>query len=166
MSWVSPTGYDDPDGKWSYETFAYDGKITTKASSVITAASWGSFLELTHPGLVAKRLRVYVSSLGGDVDEVHAEVNTESGWLEVYEGVFLPLMWEEIYFGVKSISGARLAFHNAHEVSPAFVHLHELEFYEVVGRGLEVLAERGVKPRFLPRLDAIWRRDLEPVSPW
>ena len=33
MAWISPTGHDDPDGKWDDESDAYDGDTGSKAGN-------------------------------------------------------------------------------------------------------------------------------------
>lgn len=63
MAWVSPTGHNDPDGKWSYESDAYDDDTGSSADN--TAASYDHYLELTIAEILCDRVRIYAEDTTG-----------------------------------------------------------------------------------------------------
>jgi len=56
LSWVSPTGFEDPVGKWSDEPNAYDEDTASKASNPFPFAGWDDELILTHAALQRRRM--------------------------------------------------------------------------------------------------------------
>jgi hypothetical protein len=131
MSWVSPTGYNDPNSKWSNEPDAYDGDIGTCALSS-SESNWGSFIELTHDAIDCDKVRHYSAYHATYRDQIDIDVYYEGAWHDVYEGNFPTQTWDEktIPGGTKSVTAARVRYHHQ---SPSWAAIYEFEFNEVAG---------------------------------
>lgn len=137
MGWVSPTGFVDPDNKWSDEGKAYDDNIGTYATHAdIGAYSWGSYLELTHAAIDCNKVQYRVDGTG--MTQVSVDVYYDGDWHNIYEGTFTYPAWEEksIPAGTKSVTAARLKIYNDTGVARVG-EIYEFDFWEVppaVGR--------------------------------
>lgn len=147
MKWVSPIAHNDPSEFWLGETEAYDGDITTYAFTSLASDSWGGWLELMRV-LYSNtlRIRVSLSPVGRNINTIQIEVDF-GGWIPVYTGVFPVDVWREFVFNQGIIKGARLRFYRGASVGLAYVRLHELEFNQVEGRGIDALVGESYKPR-------------------
>ena len=85
--WVSPTGFSDPDSKWSDEAKAYDDSTATFANHATNTGPgvWGSFIEFTHAELTASGVRVWVFTYGSTWS-IDVDIYYGGAWHHVYEG--------------------------------------------------------------------------------
>jgi len=116
MSWISPTGHNDPSSDWADEANAYDDDIETEAIS--TGSGWSGFLELEiSGGVLCNKVRFYaeVQYAPRDVD-IDAYYDDGSGWgadwHDVYQGSFTALAWVEKSFPLQTVTKARIRFNN------------------------------------------------------
>lgn len=132
MSWISPTGYNDPSSDWSNETNAYDDDTGTKATS--TGSGWSGFLEFEiSGGFLCNKVRFYaeVQYTPRDID-IDAYYDDGSGWgvdwHNVYQGSFTALAWVEKSFPLQTVTKARIRFNNT--ISGQRL-LYEFDFWKV-----------------------------------
>lgn len=132
MSWISPTGYNDPSSDWSNETNAYDDDTGTKATS--TGSGWSGFLEFEiSGGFLCNKVRFYaeVQYAPRDID-IDAYYDDGSGWgvdwHDVYQGSFTALAWVEKSFPLQTVTKARIRFNNT--ISGQRL-LYEFDFWKV-----------------------------------
>jgi len=130
-TWTSPTGYNDPGDEWTGEPNAYDDDTGTRASRLyLPPLTWSDFLELTHDGFVADKVRHY-SILSAAASLIDIDVYYDDSWHDVYQGGFPNLSWDEkdIPGGAQYITKARVRFYNGHTTSTLSHHLYEFDFY-------------------------------------
>lgn len=128
-SWVSPTGFEDPDSEWTDETKAYDEDTVTYAYDSVPAKSWGSFLVLTHSAITSYKIRFY-ASLDCVMPQIDIDVYKDDSWVHVYEGLFAGLTWLEKTFTEGSVTQARVRLYNNNEFIPLDGCLYEFDFWE------------------------------------
>ena len=136
MGWVSPTGHNDPDGKWSNETLAYDDdEVTSADSDSVPPQTWSSFLELTHAAIACNKIRFmgWMSGkpAGCDID---LDVYYEADWHHVYQGAFTHLTWleKDIPAGTKTVTKMRARQYNASAYIDHTFWFHEFDFWEAI----------------------------------
>jgi len=130
--WVSPTGYNDPNGGWHDETKAYDDSTSTYAYSSTPGDSWGVFLELTHSAIVCNKVRFYAHYYESYVIEIDLDVYYGGSWHHVYEGSYSDKAWEEKSLGGSfSVTTARVRFYNTYS-TPIEAWLYEFDFGQVI----------------------------------
>lgn len=134
MAWISPTGYADPDSKWSNEVWAYDNNLGQAAYSTfpfISGQSWGTFIELTHSAMLCSKVRFYASQFSGiatliDIDAYYG------GWNHLYQGSFNHLTWvEKTLSSAQTITKFRIRFYN-NNITATAAALAEVDFYGVM----------------------------------
>lgn len=132
MAWQSPTGYNDPDSKWSDETDAYDELTYTGADCQAPAYNWTAFLELTHAALLSNKLQIYARCdtycTQWDID-VYDSVAEE--WVDVYEGAINHYAWTEKTFATRTITKVRCKFYADYSAGNFSQVLREFDFWEV-----------------------------------
>lgn len=131
IQWVSPTGFNDPEGKWSNELYAYDGNRDTRTKSLVLGGGWSSYLELTHAAINCNKVRFFVGKSFNDF--ISIDVYYENAWHNIYEGSFDYSTWEEkaIPEGIKSVTKARVRFYEDQSVTRFPAYLAEFEFWDV-----------------------------------
>jgi len=131
IQWVSPTGFNDPEGKWSNERYAYDGRRTSRTASLVLGGGWSSYLELTHAAINCNKIQFFVGK--SFIDLISVEVYYESAWHNIYEGSFDYSIWEEkaIPEGIKSVTKARVRFYRDQSVTRYPAYLAEFQFWDV-----------------------------------
>jgi hypothetical protein len=151
LSWVSPTGHNDPDNEWTNEPNIYDEDEASYATDTIPSGAWGSFVELTHVALTSNKVRYKAGGVfPGRIDQVDLDVYKDGAWVNVYEGTDLDINnFIEKTFTEGSVTKARLRFHNAWGIAYN-VQFREFDFWEVsaptgVGRRLLVGVGRLMK---------------------
>ena len=106
--WVSPTGHNDPIGRWSYEIYAYDDSLFNQAQCYGGGYPlyWQSFLELNiDPSITGNKLRYYIG--GGTssmLDKIDVDVYKDGSWVDVYQGSFTKNAWIEKSFAEGSVT--------------------------------------------------------------
>jgi hypothetical protein len=125
MSWVSPTGHNDPDSKWYGETNAYDDDIETYASTLFD----DYYLELTLGSAIScNKVRVYWEVSSGDAD-VDIDVYYSSAWHNIHSGLINQLQWVEVPIGsTQTVEKARVKS-NIQKTNK----LYEFDFNELAG---------------------------------
>lgn len=129
MSWISPTGYNDPSSKWSDETNAYDQNLNTTAYCVKTEY----YLELTHNVLNCDKVRIYCYDWkSGMYDpDIDIDVYYSGAWHNIWSGVVNAIAWVEKQIGsTQAVTAARVKI-NSLGGGHAF-HICEFEFNEVI----------------------------------
>jgi len=133
--WVSPTGYNDPNGSWSDESNAYDGSTLTVALSVVPARNWSNYIELTINSIFCSKIRFYAKYDGTDgINSIDLDVFKNGSWHDVYQGSFLNRVWVEKTneLDPSYVTKMRIRFYN-NRSEGAWAALHEVQFYQVVG---------------------------------
>lgn len=135
MGWVSPTGFVDPDSKWSDEALAYDDDTGTNALNA--KINWNSYLELTHAALNCDKVRIYARDwdAGAYDPDLDIDVYYDGGWNNIFSGLITKDTWVEktIPAGEKSVTAARIKSNT----SGRGLLLYEFDFREVVAAGIE-----------------------------
>lgn len=135
MGWVSPTGNNDPSGKWSSETLAYDENEATYAyvTNYLTAYSWSGFIELTHASMFCSKVRFKSDWILYGNHKIDVDVYYGDAWHHVYEGYYTFGGWtEKLLSSVQTITKFRFRYWNNcpytyEEDTPI---LYEVDFFE------------------------------------
>ncbi len=127
MSWVSPTGFEDPDGVWDFEPNAYD-EDTTTLTGTFDGLGWTSFIVLTHAAIQCNKIRYYmVTNLGQD--KIDIDVLKDGVWTHVYDGAPVFGAWVEKAFLQGAVTKTRV---RVRLVFGAIIGtLNEFDFWEV-----------------------------------
>ncbi len=129
-SWVSPTGFSDPDDVWSDAENAFDDEDASYARSYhnIYANNWGSYLYLTHSALNSDWIR-FKARQAGSIDAAEVSVLSGATWTVVYQGSFTDAEWMEVNFPQVQVSQARIRFHVANSNEGLYWQLYEFDFH-------------------------------------
>ena len=105
MAWVSPTGHNDPDSKWTTEANAYDEDTDTHAWTFQD----GYYLELTLESAIScDKVRSWWSTSTGDAD-VDVDVYYSGAWHNIHSGVVGKGDWVESSLGsTQTVEKARV----------------------------------------------------------
>jgi len=128
--WISPTGYEDPQGAWQYETNSYDDNTNTYASIAVPANSWSGYIELTHSAINCDNIRYWVYRQDYYVDMLEVDIY-DGAWVNVYSGSGTWQQWANVSFSETSVTGMRFRFHNNHSWQSRSVRLYEADFLQV-----------------------------------
>jgi len=129
MGWVSPTGHNDPNSKWSWEENAYDDNTSSLAGSTTSGYTWTAYLELTIEAINCSKIRYYANqypTYGWDID---VDVYKDDEWVDVYQGSCAVGQWVEKSFNEGSVTKARVRFYNTYN-QQASAHLYEFDFWK------------------------------------
>lgn len=130
--WVLPTGYNDPNGSWTYESSAYDGSVEPPVASARTHPDgWTHYLELTINTIYCSKVKFYATYHGTrGISKIDLDVYYGGVWNDVFEGSFLNHVWmEKSLGGIYYVTKMRMRFYSsASKSTPA--HLAEAMFYE------------------------------------
>ena len=128
--WISPTGFNDPDNKWTDEEKAYDEDTATFAQVDRVSDAWSAFVELTHPGIIGTKLRFFAYHHATASSEIDVDVYYDGGWHDVYSGSFTSEVWVEkdILGGAQAVTKARVRFYCV-GAGTANHFLYEFDFY-------------------------------------
>ncbi|GAI94100.1 unnamed protein product, partial [marine sediment metagenome] len=137
MSWVSPTGYNDPNNKWTSESKAYDEDLDPAAAAecLIRAGEWGGFLELTHTAIVSNKVRFYAYYSLMGISKIDLDVYKDGVWVHVYEGSYLHRAWVEKTFPQGNVTKARVRFYNS-AATTRTAGVYEFDFWQVIAIGV------------------------------
>jgi len=128
-AWESPTGFNDPDSKWSDETLAYDRNVGTHATNPIPTNSWGSYIELTHSALSCSKVRFWAIYNESTISQISLDVYYLSAWHNIYEGAFAHYEWVEKAIGsTQTVTAMRIKFYNNYS-STYNAQLKEANFF-------------------------------------
>ena len=126
--WVSPTGYNDPDNKWSWEPWAYDQDLTTYAYN--DSVAYGHYIELgiSEP-LICSKVRIYAADRSYDWynPDLAIILYYDGGWHTIFSGRITKKVWVEksIPAGAKVVYKARIKSNTPDED----LYLYEFQFW-------------------------------------
>ena len=125
MGWVSPTGHNDPDSKWTAEANAYDDDTDSHAWTF----NDGYYLELTLGSAIScDKVRSWWATSTGDAD-VDIDVYYSGAWHNIHSGVISKGDWVESSLGsTQTVEKARIKL-NAFRTH----YLKEFDSNEVAG---------------------------------
>ncbi|GAG84298.1 unnamed protein product [marine sediment metagenome] len=110
MAWVSPTGFNDPSSKYSFEDKAYDDNINTYCRSGYNPGA--AYLELTHPAIQCDKVRINVAKRkpSGEADpDILLDVYYGGAWHNIFSGKVAMKVWVEKEIGsTESVTAMRL----------------------------------------------------------
>lgn len=139
MTWIQPTGFNDPDNKWTGtvdESSAYDGNEITYAynSPVVASHNWTSFIEFTHSAFLCNKIKVLVGFYYESNDGELIDVDYYDGeWHEGYQGNLELLSgynWKECSFASShEITKVRVRFYNGYS-SGDRIYFVEIYLYD------------------------------------
>lgn len=154
--WVSPTGFEDPDSKWTNEGNAYDDETSTYAEhDQLGLGAWGSYLILTHDAVVSDKVRFMAYYSGVDISTIDLDVFKDDVWVDVYEGTYGNAVWVEKTFDEGSVTKMRMRFKNK-DIQYGIPKVYECDFWVIsqtpvvavgLGGGLGVLVTGKDKGR-------------------
>lgn len=128
MSWVSPTGFNDPDGVWTDEPKAYDEDTGTFAFCNAPPNDWCKFLELTIAEITSDKLRIYAGDPFGLFDN-DIDVFKDGAWVHVFLGRLSPLTWHTKTFAEGQVT--KMRFRRMGGFMGGVVQLYEADFWEI-----------------------------------
>lgn len=130
MAWVSPTGFNDPDGNWGNEIYAYDEDIGTSAG--LYGAS-SHYLELTHSAILCNQVRIhtYWEFEGQHYDpDIDIDVFYGDAWHNIFSGYVTCDTWVTKAIGsTQTVTKARIK----HNAWVDFFYVNEFDFWEIPG---------------------------------
>lgn len=100
MAWISPTGHNDPDGKWGSESNAYDDDTGSSANN--SEASYDHYLELTIAEILCDRVRIYAEDTTGIPSyspDLDIDVYYGGEWHNIWSGSIEKNKWIEKAIG-------------------------------------------------------------------
>lgn len=149
-SWVSPTGHNDPDNDWRFESRAHDNNVYTWAASKARYGStteWTGFLELTISSIKCDAIKFnafynskYVNKIDIDVycvgysasHDLYESGSKSSGWHHLYEGSYSDHTWITKYLGgTYVVTKARVRFYLKGCLTGTTAQLYEFAFRKV-----------------------------------
>lgn len=130
MAWVSPTGHNDPDGKWSNEEDAYDGDT---GSYAYEESINDPYLELLHAAISCDKVRFMPLF----TRIVVVDVYYGEDWHNIFEGEATAGVWKECPIGsTETVDKARFRGTQG----GTYLGLKEFEFNEVEGGEVKLLS--------------------------
>ena len=146
-AWVYPTGYDDPDDKWTAETHAYDGNTATGAFVDFVKDTWTSFIYFTHDSIKSNMVKIYVSvpeqQLAYDIIDI--DVLKDGVWTHVYEGQATG-WWYQYSFGEGNVTQVRIRYKPSVDWQGSDF-LREIQLWQVPSTGGELIVKQLEKDR-------------------
>ena len=144
--WVSPTGFDDPDSKWTNEYYSFDDELESYTRSVhdISAPVWSSYLYLTHKEISSDKIRFNARG-GSQVDAVNIELYKDGSWQTVYNGSFNDGQWVQVTITSGKVTQARIQFHATLSNEGFYWQLYDFDFWKLSEKPLvETQAASGI----------------------
>ena len=130
MAWISPTGHNDPDGRWTSDEEAYDDDTGSYAYN--SDANYDHYLELTIAELLCDKVQIYardtigVPSYNPDLD---IDVYYSSAWHNIWSGVITKNTWVEKAIGSSQlVTKARIKSNTSDKA----LRLFEFDFGEAL----------------------------------
>jgi hypothetical protein len=138
-SWVSPTGYDDPDSGWSDETYAYDDDENSYSDSLgVAKNTWTSFLYLTHAAITSNKLQFKIDAREGRYNPVDIDVYKDGVWVHVYHGSVEDYVMTEKTFSQGEVTQMRIRGYQT--TSEQYkMRVYEVDFWQVPTTGGELI---------------------------
>ncbi len=162
MAWISPTGYKDPDSKWTDEIKAYDSNIGTFAYQAFAVPLLTpKYLELTLTSVVlCDRVRIYVAYKDNLFPanfynpDILIDLFYDGAWRNVKNGIVTKQSWVTVaLFGTFRVSKARIKLNGLGTDAWWFL-VYEFDFGEKIWRtatmGFEGLAQWRKSMREMP----------------
>ena len=127
-TWISPTGYTDPDSAWTDEAKAYDGNTATYAyDATIANNTYTSFLQLSLATGVRSRVRFWADFVGGGTQTAYIDVYDGTTWTHIFEGTYTAGAWVEKTFSAQTVTQARIKLKSTSSGGNN-AHLYEFAF--------------------------------------
>lgn len=143
MGWVSPTGHNDPNSKYTDETKAYDNNTATRS---ITLEN-GYYLELLHASILCDKIRIYASVFYSTSSPPYAFwVNPDvtiwiyygGGWTSIFSGLITTRTWIQKSIGSdENVTKMRVKFNNigtGHIIDMG--EIYEIKFNDITPAGI------------------------------
>ena len=132
--WVSPTGFNDPEGAWTDEANAYDENTGTFTYTYTATESWSSYLWLTINAISCSKVRFWALVSEGYIETISLDVFYSSGWHTIYEGNYANQEWVEKEIGsTQQVTAMRVKFYNSSTAGNAV--LYEVDFFDTTLAG-------------------------------
>ena len=133
--WISPTSHIDVGTNWSLPTRAYDGLVTTYATSSIPQGSWSGYLQLLLPQqCTCSKVRIFTNvGTGVAVNMLQVYVYYSGIYTMIFNGPPTKGVWIEhvIPAGNKMVTKAQFRYYNGSGVVPQNAHVSEFEFWQI-----------------------------------
>jgi hypothetical protein len=128
LVWVFPIGHSDPDSGWTSETNAYDGNVTTYASTYVGGGEYSPYLYLSVGSTIqCDKIRFWDVHQTGYFIEVEVYDTDLALWISLPETFSWTTKWVEIDFGVtRNINQARIRVFN--DGSVGYGRLYDFAF--------------------------------------
>jgi hypothetical protein len=126
--WISPTGYEDPEGVWYYETRVYDDNSGTFGYTWVPGRSWSDYLVLTHDEITCDTLQYLIRRQNSAIERIEVDIY-DGQWLNVYSGEGTWQQWTSLTFTETSVTQMRFRFYNSH-TQQRWVIFYETDFME------------------------------------
>jgi len=128
--WISPTGHNDPDEKWTNPQCAYDGNTSLAASHLNTLmGTFSSFLELTIDAIQCSKARFW-GNYTGNFYTVDFDVYYDGAWHDVFEGAAVHLAWNEFDLG-GTFQVTKARYRQKRIGNTGTVYCNEVAFWEI-----------------------------------
>ena len=127
MAWVSPTGHNDPDSKWTDPEKTYDDNTGTYG--LVQGPDWDKYLELTLSSPIScDKVQIWVYLGGTSEAGIKVDVYYSSAWHNIHDGLIAIDQWVEIGIGsTETVDKARVCLNFADDS----LALYEFDFNEV-----------------------------------
>jgi len=136
--WVSPSGFEDPDSKWSNEVNAYDEDTASyTAHAAIPADTWGSYLVLTIDEITSDILRIW-NTYSGIFSPGFTQVDIYNGsWYNIYDSIFIAgAQFSNYTYSETKLTAMRVRYKSSlYFASTPYVN--EVDFWEIEAGGEE-----------------------------
>jgi len=160
-SWVSPTGFVDPDTQWTDEANAYDDNTATYAhDTTVSPNVWTSFLELSIASTEINAIRYYAST-SGVVTKIDVDLYYNSQWNHLYEDTIYTDQWVTIELAAAlSVTSARVRIYATGEGEG---RLNEFDFLKTsAGSNVTPLVWENYNSRlYVARDDILYKLNQE-----
>lgn len=144
--WVSPTGSNDPDGKWTNEHYSFDDELEsyTRSYHGIGDSVWSSYIYLTHKEISSDKIRFNARG-APQVDAVNVDLYKDGSWVTVYNGSFNDRQWVQATTTSGKVTQARIQFHATASNEGFYWQLYEFDFWKLPEKPLvETQAASGI----------------------
>lgn len=136
--WVTPTSFTDSSGDWEDEGSAYDDNTVSYAKEYhdIYATQWSPYINYSRSAIDCNKVRLYAKGNPGGmtyyVDQVDVDVYRDGSWVDVYEGTFTNMAFQEFTFTKGVVTEARVRFRANSTNAGLYFELYEFDFFRVV----------------------------------
>tara|TARA_Y100000310_G_scaffold144390_1_gene143652 strand:+ start:23808 stop:26102 length:2295 start_codon:yes stop_codon:yes gene_type:complete len=157
--WRSPTGFTDPNTRWTNEESAYDEDTATKATgSRIGAGNISIYLSIESTS--CDSVRYYVTNGTQPITNLKIEVYYSAGWNTILDAMPTLGAWTTVAIGsTQDVTNANLTF--TVNIGNGTIFLHEFD-YNIAGNcslGAAVTKSDFNDHLYIGRLTELWKVD-------